>query len=359
MKTRFIALIVIGVVLFGSFSFVYALMYDCPNPPMWIKGAPSGFDYCWGLFVNGYLPDYSDERESHEEKTFNQTMKQKATMVFEMKLEEYRINSKQLTVQDGYKWDDEFFMSESIAHDGNRYFLMTSFAQDAPIDKIDVQIFKIISENCTTGHIVSRQGCAPEYIQELKIPVPPAGIDYLLSVNQIDYLRDKLVVTGGPAYEGDPGCGAVIDVYSETHWFEIDSVSNPTKMTVYSENPHQCKVNTASCFCNAQMDLTVLTLDELSYFTADEEEKYATILLKYIQNNAVMKNIEPKFRIGKLNLNFTDSDAIGYCGERPVETKNSFFSGAIVNGYVKDYGLDRELPLLCAIPDDAKWWEQK
>jgi len=128
-------------------------------------------------------------------------------------------------------------------------------------------------------------------------------------------------------------------------------------MTVYSENPHQCKVNTTSCFCNAQMKLTTLTLGELSYFTIQEEEKYATILLKYIQNNAGMKNIEPKFRIGKFNLNFTNTDAIGYCGERPGDSNLDFFSGAIVNDYVKDYGLEKELSPLCAMPDGTKWWE--
>jgi len=186
------------------------------------------------------------------------------------------------------------------------------------------------------------------------------GIDdvsKLLTLNQINYNPDTLVVTGGPAFEGDPGCGAVIDINLQTRWFAIDSISEPKKMTVYSENPHPCKVNTASCFCNAQTELTFLTLDELSYFTPEEERTHAAILLKYIQNNAEMKNIIPKFKIGKLNLNFTDPDAIGYCGEQPGDNRNDFFSGAIVNGYIKDYWLDRELPLLCAISDDAKWWK--
>ena len=181
----------------------------------------------------------------------------------------------------------------------------------------------------------------------------------LLTLNQVNYNPDTLVVTGGPAYSGDPGCGAVIDTDLQTRWFKIDSISEPKKMTMYSENPHPCKVNTTSCFCNAQTELTFLTLDKLSYFTPEEEEMHATVLLKYIQNNAGMKNIEPKFKIGKLNLNFTDTDAIGYCGERPGDNRNDFFSGAIVNGYVKDYGLDRDLPLLCAIPDNAEWWENE
>lgn len=181
----------------------------------------------------------------------------------------------------------------------------------------------------------------PSEIQEF---VFSSDIEKLLILNQIDY-SDKLVVTGGPAFSGDPGCGAVIDVDNVTHWFRIDSVSNPQKMTLLPENPHPCEVNTTSCFCNAQIELTALT-HEISYFTSQEEEKYAIILLDYIKNNAGMKNIEPKFRIGKLNLNFTDPDAIGYCGERPGDNRNDFFSGAIVNGYVKDYGLDTELPLL-------------
>ena len=181
----------------------------------------------------------------------------------------------------------------------------------------------------------------------------------LLTLNQINYNPDTLVVTSGPTFSGDPGCGAVIDIGLQTRWFKIDSISEPKKMTIYSENPHPCKVNATSCFCNAQTELIFLTLDELSYFTPEEEEMHATILLKYIQNNAGMKNIEPKFKIGKLNLNFTEPGAIGYCGERPGDNRHDFFSGVIVNGFVKDYGLDNELPLLCAIPDDAKWWKNE
>jgi len=58
MKTKLIALIIIGVVLFGSFSFVYALMYDCLNPPAWFKMPKSDIRYCLGLLTNGNLPDY-------------------------------------------------------------------------------------------------------------------------------------------------------------------------------------------------------------------------------------------------------------------------------------------------------------
>lgn len=91
------------------------------------------------------------------------------------------------------------------------------------------------------------EGILPE-VQEYVIS---SDVERLLTQNQIDYIPDNLVVAGGPAFEGDPVCGAVFDVDSETHWFEIDSISESRKMTVYFENPGLCKMNLTSCFCNA------------------------------------------------------------------------------------------------------------
>ena len=68
MKTKLIALMISGVVVFGSFSFVYALMYDCLNPPMWMKIPRFDLRYCWGLFLNGHLPDWSQAREDYAKK---------------------------------------------------------------------------------------------------------------------------------------------------------------------------------------------------------------------------------------------------------------------------------------------------
>jgi len=58
MKTRLIASIIIGVVLFGSFSFVYALMYDCLNPPTWMKTPKFDIRFCLELLATGNLPDH-------------------------------------------------------------------------------------------------------------------------------------------------------------------------------------------------------------------------------------------------------------------------------------------------------------
>ncbi len=68
MKTRLIVLIIIGIIISGSFSFVYAQMYDCLNPPTWIKYPKSDIRYCLGLLANGSLPDYPTSEEYLESK---------------------------------------------------------------------------------------------------------------------------------------------------------------------------------------------------------------------------------------------------------------------------------------------------
>lgn len=179
----------------------------------------------------------------------------------------------------------------------------------------------------------------------------------LLAEYTIEYLPDKLVVTGGPAIRGDPRCGAAIDLNATTHWFIIDSISNPQKMTLFSENPNPCQVNTDSCFCDVQMEVAALTLDSMSYFSPEEEKKFANVLIDYLVKENI--NRTPKFMIGKFNINYTNPSAIGYCGELWGYNTIDFFSGAIVDDQVKNYGLESELPPICSISEDAKWWERK
>jgi hypothetical protein len=184
-----------------------------------------------------------------------------------------------------------------------------------------------------------------------------SDVEKLLVKNKIDYLPDKLIIAGGLSIMGDSGCGAVIDIDSQTHWFVIDSISDPKKITFLQETPQMCKVNTSSCYCHVHKELTALTLNELSYFTSAEQEKYSEILIEYLYDQNI--NRTPKFQIGKLNLNYTDAAAIGYCGHIWGTNTYGFFSGAVVNDVVEDYRIDKELPLLCAISDDAKWWENE
>lgn len=177
----------------------------------------------------------------------------------------------------------------------------------------------------------------------------------LLAENQIDTPKD-LVVKRAISIGGDPACGIAVDDSDKLHWFAVDSLSNPSRMTVFQENPQPCKVNTSSCFCDAYVELVASTT-ELTYFTLKEEQKYSDILIAYLSEKNI--NRTPKFLIGKLNINYTDSSAVGYCGQIWGENTYGFFSGGIINYTVMDYGIDKELPLLCAISDDAKWQERR
>ncbi|MGY5146576.1 MAG: hypothetical protein ACW9W4_01045 [Candidatus Nitrosopumilus sp. bin_7KS] len=181
-----------------------------------------------------------------------------------------------------------------------------------------------------------------------------SDVEKLLVENKIDYLQDKLVVTSGIHLRGDPGCGGVMDSDFNVHWFGINSISAPTEIRLYSENPQQCKVNTSSCFCNAQMELAALTLDELNYFTIKEQEEYANILIDYMYDENI--NRTPKFMIGQHNVNYTNPSAVGYCGKIWGTNTYGYFNGAIINGKVEDYKISKELPLLCAISDDSQYF---
>ena len=95
------------------------------------------------FLVSLYIPAYIQCSEglqwnlscSFPERTasFEEFVKQKATSAFEMRLQKHDINYVQLTVQDGFRWNDEFFMAESIASDGNRYYLMAVFPHNLPV----------------------------------------------------------------------------------------------------------------------------------------------------------------------------------------------------------------------------------
>ena len=166
MKTRLLIVIGIGVVASGSITYLYAQMYDCLNPPIWMKGPPTGFDRCWKLFLNGHLPDYSDDRDRYENKQFQDIMKKKATLAFNILLDEYRYSVDALTVKDGYRTSDdhEFYMGYTTTTNGTSYFMMTMFESEQPIDTIDVQIFKIISDECTVHNILNSSGCDPKHL---------------------------------------------------------------------------------------------------------------------------------------------------------------------------------------------------
>lgn len=199
---------------------------------------------------------------------------------------------------------------------------------------------------------------------DLVVMVSKHYFSKLLGQQHIEHDEDDIFLMVGPWFamytEYSNACGYVLTADEQVLWLESEiDYDTLTKAEIMEENPMPCKPNHTSCFCEAQIHMTKKTLDELTYFTSEEESKYAEILLDYIQNDPSMVNIKPEFLLGKYNLEYEDSNAVAYCGERPGDNRNDFFEGAFVNDVVKDYSLERELSPLCAISNDAEWHERK
>jgi len=74
MKTKFIAAIITGVIIFTGTGYLYDQMYDCFFTPAWIKFPRSyGLDDCLQMYADGTLPDWTKERESHAKKQSRNT----------------------------------------------------------------------------------------------------------------------------------------------------------------------------------------------------------------------------------------------------------------------------------------------
>ena len=65
MKTKFIVLIVVGIIISSGVAYIYDQMYDCLNPPSWMKIPYFGLEKCFQLFFNGNLPDWTQARDDH------------------------------------------------------------------------------------------------------------------------------------------------------------------------------------------------------------------------------------------------------------------------------------------------------
>jgi hypothetical protein len=83
--------IIIAVAILGSVTYVYAQMYDCLNPPPWMKIPYFGFEKCFQFLINGNLPDWTQAKENYEKK---QTLRIKLIEQFQDKPEVVAFYSK-------------------------------------------------------------------------------------------------------------------------------------------------------------------------------------------------------------------------------------------------------------------------
>jgi len=308
--------------------------------------------------LNIRIKDFTRNLEYGERPTFTVIETGYANSCTYSKLEVYSLKQK---IGNDHTSDDLIY-EDSIVYGcpfSNSYFPILRFWDETDFEPFPVceteGRYLVVGDSGYEGIALEEYHCnAPRTEPEPEIESKHFTIEELLIQNQLDYHPDKLIVTSGISFQGDPGCGAVVDTNSITHWFGIDSLSEPKKIRLFSENPNMCKVNTSSCFCDVHKKLTALTLGELSYFTIQDEEKFANILIDYLAEENI--NRTPKFQIGKLNINYTDSSAIGYCGEIWGTNTYDFFEGAFVKDIVKDYSISKEISPLCAISNDTQYF---
>ena len=66
LKTRILIIgIIAAIIVSSTFVYLYDQMYDCLNPPVWIKHPRHyGLDDCLRMYLDGTLPDYTQARRT-------------------------------------------------------------------------------------------------------------------------------------------------------------------------------------------------------------------------------------------------------------------------------------------------------
>ena len=125
MKTHFIVAIIIGVIILGSGTYVYSQMYDCLNPPLWMKIPRFGFERCFELFLNGNLPDWSQAKEDYEKKQalrsklIEQFQDSPEVIAFYSKYEDANVSVRDDHVSYYSGSEDDFFVRMNFYFDEN------------------------------------------------------------------------------------------------------------------------------------------------------------------------------------------------------------------------------------------------
>ncbi|MGY5146585.1 MAG: cupredoxin domain-containing protein [Candidatus Nitrosopumilus sp. bin_7KS] len=103
---------------------------------------------------------------------FEQFLEKKATTVFNLKLDDYRIISEVHVAYPAYSTGlHKSFVTQAVEVNGSdvtRYYLSTTFIPDDSLDEIDVEIYKIISEKCDLSIISTGSECESKYLDTIE-----------------------------------------------------------------------------------------------------------------------------------------------------------------------------------------------
>lgn len=157
-------------------------------------------------------------------------------------------------------------------------------------------------------------------------------------------------------------CGYAIDQNTDqVFWLEAAINSTQIEYTnVYDDIPREdnFKPGMYDCFTPLEIELTETFLKEKSYFTPDEELYAASLVKHYLRGNDNLN--EHQFAVGKFNFDYKDETVFSFCGKFEERIMGSgYFSGLLdQHGYLS-FGLERSLPSLCALDDNATLYDIK
>lgn len=154
MKTRLIAVILIGVIISASVGYLYDQMYDCLFPPMWLK-FPRSYNVvdCLKMYSDGTLPDWTNTREDYAKK------QARSAELIELYKDEPEVSAFYAKYEDtNVSVRDDHISYFAGSEDDSHVMMKMFFDENYELDHIDFHCyyqnehqFELAQEDITTG----------------------------------------------------------------------------------------------------------------------------------------------------------------------------------------------------------------
>lgn len=102
-----------------------------------------------------------------EKTPFEKFIEKKAISAFNLKLKQYRIDSEIHSVNPTVTTGNfQTFLAQTSDNNGTQYYLKTSFDPDESLDKINVEIYQIVSGTCDYDLVFSGDECNLQLLEK-------------------------------------------------------------------------------------------------------------------------------------------------------------------------------------------------
>lgn len=176
----------------------------------------------------------------------------------------------------------------------------------------------------------------------------------------IEISRQDIVLNRGPhvaMYQPSSyNCGYAIDNQDDrVYWLEaaINS-TNIQYANIYDKIPRDdnYKPGYTDCFSPLEIKVAEIFLQEKSFLTPYEQSKVASAISHHLRGNENLNSLQ--FKVGKFNFKYDDDTILSFCGKfEPKRAGSQFFSGFLDESGTLEFGLEKSISSLCAIPENA------